>query len=156
MYADLTTYAPPSSPVSPPPAQVVPESDDGAASPLPYLNDVIDALFDHDVDDTAHVNQQDMFDHGEVANVSRNLQNLVAVASSDDMLLSIEANFSALDTLVDAIRPTLVNNVLRRAVVLPDIATTQRCVADEVLELVALLVEAGNVTATVEEVIKLL
>ena len=148
MYADLTTYAPP--------AQVVPESGDGAASPLPDLNDVIDALFDHDVDDTAYINQQDMLDHGEVANVSRNLQNLVAVASSDDMLLSIEANFSALDTLVDAIRPTLVNNVLRRGVVLPDIATTQRCVADEVLVLVALLVEAGNVTATVEEVIKLL
>ena len=155
MYADLT-YAPPSSPVSPPPAQAVPESGDGAASPLPDLNDVIGALFDHDVDDSAHISQQDMLDHGEVANVSRNLENLVAAASSDDMLLSIEANFSALDTLVDAIRPTLVNNVLRRGVVLPDIATTQRCVADEVLVLVALLVEAGNVTATVEEVMKLL
>ena len=155
-FADLTTYAPPSSPDSPPPAQVVPESGDGAASSLPDLNDVIDALFDHDVDDTVHVSQQNMFDHGEVVNISMNRQSLVAVASSADVLLSTEANFSAIDTLVDAIRPTIVNNVLLRAVLLPDIATTQRCVADEVLVLVALLVEASNVTATVEEVLKLL
>ena len=117
---------------------------------------MIDALFDHDVDDTVHVNQQNMFDHGEVVNVSINLQSLVVVASSADVLLSTEANLSAIDTLVDAIRPTMVNNVLRRAVLLPNIATTQRCVADEVLVLVALLVEASNVTATVEEVLKLL
>ena len=116
------------------------------------LNDVIHALFDHDLNDTVHVNQQNMFDHGEVVNVSINLQSLVAVASSADVLLSTEANFSAIDTLVDAIRPTIVNNVLRRAVLLPNIAPTQRCVADEVL--VALLVEASNVTATMEEVLK--
>ena len=42
----LTTYAPLSSPVSPPPAQVVPESGDGAASLPPDFNDMIDAMFD--------------------------------------------------------------------------------------------------------------
>ena len=43
----LTTYAPLSSPVSPPPpAQVVSESGDGAASLPPDFNDMIDAMFD--------------------------------------------------------------------------------------------------------------
>ena len=99
---------------------------------------------------------QNIFDHGEVDNVSTNLQSLVAVASSADVLLSTQANFSAIDNLVDAIRPTIFNNVLRRAVLPPNIASTQRYVADEVLVLVTLPVEVSNATATVEEVWKFL
>ena len=52
------------------------------------------------------------------------------------------------------IRSTIVNNVLRRADERLNIGLTQRHVADELLALVALLVERDNVTATVEDVLE--
>ena len=52
--------------------------------------------------------------------------------------------------------PACINrsNVLRQAVGPLNIAITQRHMADELLALVALLVEATNVTATVEDVLE--
>ena len=120
------------SPVSP--DQVVPESSDDAAPPLPDLGDAV-------------------FDHGEVDNAWANIRSLVAAASSTEVILSIHTNFTAVSNLVEVIRSTIVNNVLRRADEPLNNAVTQCHVADELLALVALLVERMNVTATVEDVL---
>ena len=95
-----------------------------------------------------------LFARGEVDNAWANLRSLVAVASSADVILSTHANFTTVSNLVEDVLPTIVNNELRRAVEPLNIAITQRHVADELLALVALLVEATNVTATVEDVLE--
>ena len=94
-----------------------------------------------------------IFAQGEVDNAWANIRSLVAAASSTEMILRTHANFTAVSNLVEVITSTIVNNVLRRADEPLNIALTRRHVADELLALVALLVERDNVTATVEDVL---
>ena len=119
-------------------------SSEATAPPLPDLGD---AVFDHG-GVTEPVVLNNIF--AQWANIRR----LVAAASSTELVLSSHANFTAVSNLVKVIRATIVNNVLRRADERLNIGVTQRHVADELLALVALLVDRDNVTATVEDVME--
>ena len=76
-----------------------------------------------------------------------------ALSLSAEVLLSTEGNFRAIETLVRDIRPTLVNNVLRRTVTPTDIAPTRCDVADEILILIALLAEPSNVAHILDDIV---
>ena len=125
-------------------------SSEATAPPLPDLGD---AVFDHG-GVTEPVVLNNIFAQGEVDDAWANIRRLVAAASSTELVLSTHANFTAVSNLVEVIRATIVNNVLRRADERLNIGVTQRHVADELLALVALLVDRDNVTATVEDVME--
>ena len=127
----------------------MPVSSDDTSPPLPDLGD---AVFNHGGVTEPVIDN--IFARGEVDNAWANIRSLVAAASSTEMILSTHANFTAVSNLVEVIRSTIVNNILRRADEPLNIALTQRHVADELLALVALLVERDNVTATVEDVLE--
>ena len=129
---------------------MVPESSDDAAPPLPDLGD---AVFDHGGVNEPALDIDNIFARGEVDNAWANIRSLVAATSSTEVILSTHTNFTAISNLVEVIRSTIVKNVLRRADEPLNIAVTQRHMADELLALVALLVERTNVTATVEDVL---
>ena len=118
----------------------------------PTLPDLGDAVFDHGGVTEPVINN--IFAQGEVDDAWANIRRLVAAASSTEVILSTHANFTAVSNLVEVIRCTVVNNVLRRADERLNIGLTQRHVADELLALVALLVDRDNVTATVEDVME--
>ena len=124
-------------------------SSEATAPPLPAL---ADAVFDHGGVTEPVINN--IFAQGEVDDAWANIRRLVAAASSTELVLSTHANFTAVSNLVEVIRSTIVNNVLRRADERLNIGVTQRHVADELLALVALLVDRDNVTATVEDVME--
>ena len=94
-----------------------------------------------------------VFPECEVGDALDNIVALVGASSSAEVLLSTEQNFRAIETLVAGIRPTLVNNVLRRTVTPTDIALTRCDVADELLVLVALLAEPTNVDQILADVV---
>ena len=118
----------------------------------PALPDLGDAVFVHGGVTEPVINN--IFAQGEVDDAWANIRRLVAAARSTEVILSTHANFTAVSNLVEVIRSTIVNNVLRRADERLNIGLTQRHVADELLALVALLVDRDNVTATVEEVME--
>ena len=124
-------------------------SSEATAPPLPDLGD---AVFDHGGVTEPVINN--IFAQGEVDDAWANIRRLVAAASSTELVLSTHANFTAVSNLVEVIRCTIVNNVLRRADERLNIGVTQRHVADALLALVALLVDRDNVTATVEDVME--
>ena len=128
---------------------MVPVSSDATAPPLPDLGD---AVLNHGGVTEPVINN--IFAQGEVDDAWANIRRLVAAAISTEMILSTHANFTAVSNLVEVIRSTIVNNVLRRADERLNIGLTRRHVADELLALVALLVEQDNGTATVEDVLK--
>ena len=94
-----------------------------------------------------------VFPECEVGDALNNIVALVGASSSAEVLLSTEQNFRALETLVVGIRPTLVNNVLRRTVTPTDIALARCDVADELLVLIALLTEPTNVDQILADVV---
>ena len=109
-------------------------------------------MFDHGGVTEPVINN--IFAQGEVDDAWANIRRLVAAASSTELVLSTHANFTAVSNLVEVIRAKIVNNVLRRADERLKIGVTQRHVADELLALVALLVDRDNVTATVDDVME--
>ena len=124
-------------------------SSEATAPPLPDLGD---AVFDPGGVTEPVINN--IFAQGEVDDARANIRRLVAAASSTELVLSTHAHFKAVSNLVEVIRATIVKNVLRRADERLNIGVTQRHVADELLALVALLVDRDNVTATVEDVME--
>ena len=110
-------------------------------------------MFDHGGVTEPALDIDNIFARGKVDNAWANIRSLVAAASSTEVILSTHTNFTAVSNLMEVIRSPIVNNVLRRANEPLNIAVTQRHVADELLALVALLVERTNVRATVEDVL---
>ena len=135
---------------------------------LPLLPDIGNAVFNHDVNQSAV---------GDVDNAFASLNSLVATAdstelfvntydsftavgnlvntaSSNVMILGTNANFMAISNMVESARPTIINNVLRRGTLQPlNDAITRRYIADELLTFVALIVEQANVDALVNDVL---
>ena len=89
----------------------------------------------------------------EVGDALNNIVALVGASSSAEVLLSTEQNFRAMETLVAGLRPTLVNNVLRRTATPTDIVLARCDVADELLVLIALLAEPTNVDQVMADVV---
>ncbi len=83
---------------------------DATAPPLPDLGD---AVFDPGGVTEPVINN--IFAQGAVDDAWANIRRLVAAASSTEVILSTHANFTAVSNLVEVIRCTVVNNVLRRA-----------------------------------------
>ena len=124
---------------------MVPDCD---ATQLPDPTAQLDTLFEHLM---KLPNLRVVFPECEVGDVMDNIVALADASSSAEVLLSTEGNFRAIDTLVRGIRPTLVNNVLRRTMTPTDIALTRCDVADEILILIALLAEPSNVAQILDD-----
>ena len=119
------------------PAQVVPD-----CAQLPDPIALLDAVFERLMNlPTLGV----VLPGCEVGDALNNIVALVGASSSAEVLLSTEQNFRAMETLEAGLRPTLVNNVLRRTATPTDIALARCDVADELLVLIALLAEPTNV-----------